>query len=199
MALRKNTIDMLDASIRVEYDTIMSRSESSRNRELRESFRLDRQNWDLFYQRFNNAIVNNGITLNWNQFKYTDVFTNLNLIDSIITSNDTGIYMFIVQSQDELYNLSKYVMYVGISGENNSKRPLKIRLKDYFRIEQVRKRSAVLRLLERYKENIHVAFFLANTTTQILKELEQALIGFFYPPANKDDFPIELQPSKKAF
>lgn len=190
---------MLDASIRVEYDTIMSRSESSRNRELRESFRLDRQNWDLFYQRFNNAIVNNGITLNWNQFKYTDVFTNLNLIDSIITSNDTGIYMFIVQSQDELYNLSKYVMYVGISGENNSKRPLKIRLKDYFRIEQVRKRSAVLRLLERYKENIHVAFFLANTTTQILKELEQALIGFFYPPANKDDFPIELQPSKKAF
>lgn len=199
MALHKKTVDMLDAHLSAEHVTFISADEYKRSRFFTEELRLDPVNWATYHGRFTSTLTTNGLTVTWNEFKYSDVIANRNLIDTQITSTETGVYMFIVQSNDDIYNFSRFVLYVGISGENNSNRPLKDRLKDYFRLEQVKKRDAVLRIIEKYKNNVRIAYFLANTTTAVLKEIEQALIGFFYPLANKDDFPVELQPSKKSF
>jgi hypothetical protein len=199
MALRKKTIDLLDAHITSENDGYIGGNEYSRNKVFTENFRLDSVNWETYHAAFSTTLTAHGITPVWDEFKYVDVFTQRDLIEKKITTNDTGIYLFIVKSQHQIYDYSRFVLYVGISGENGSGRPLKDRLQDYFRLTSISKRDAVLRMLEKYKNNVHIAYFLANVNYTILKELESALIGFFYPLANKDDFPIELQPSKKSF
>lgn len=199
MTLRKKTIDILDVHITAENDTYIKANEYTRSRTFSEHFRLDSVNWEKYYKDFDTTVTANKITLAWNEFKYSDVIATPNLIDKKITTNDTGIYLFVVKSQSAIHEYSKFVLYVGISGENGSGRPLRERLKDYFRLNQIKKRDAVLRMLEKYKNNVHVAFFLANVNYTILKEMETALIGYFYPLANKDDFPVELQPSKKSF
>lgn len=199
MALRKNTLDLLDAHITSENNTFIGGSEYIRNRTFTEGFRLDSVNWDTYHTLFNTLITSNGIVPVWDEFKYTDVISTPNLIDTKITTDDTGIYLFIVKSQFQIYEHSKFVLYVGIAGENGSSRPLKERLNDYFRLKQVLKRDAIIRMLEKYKNNVHIAYFTTSVSTTILKQIEKALIGFFYPLANKDDFPVELAPSTKSF
>ncbi|OYZ01875.1 MAG: hypothetical protein B7Y37_04575 [Sphingobacteriia bacterium 28-36-52] len=199
MALQKKTVDVLDAHITSQNKGFIKNDEYARNRIFKEEFILDTVNWDKYYNDFDSTISSNNISLNWNEFKYTDVIATPALLDRIITSSETGIYLFVVKSHGQIYEYSKFVFYVGISGENGSGRPLRDRLKDYFRLEQIKKRNAVLRILEKYINNVHIAFFLTNVNYTVLKQIETSLIGYFYPLANKDDFPVELQPIKKSF
>lgn len=190
--MRKATFDLLDAEISKKYNEYIADYSEVRERFFTEKFWLDVPNWQKYFRDLST------FTFVWNEFKYTDINVS-NQLDTVINSNDTGIYMFIIKPENQIYGLPKFVMYIGLSGENNSSRPLKDRLKDYYKFSQVKKRDAVLRLLEKYYKNIYVAYALLNLSMSQLKQIETALIGFFYPQCNKDDFPVELQPIKKSF
>ncbi len=190
--MRTATLDILDKEISKEHLDWLVPDFDKRKRNYTESLLCDIINWEKYYNEIDKY------NLTWTEFKY-DSIRDLSEIDEIIKENHTGFYMFIVKPQKAIYDMPKNVFYIGMSGENDSKRPLKDRLKDYFRINEVKKRNAVIRLLHKYYPNVYVAYTLYNDNTKILKQIESSLIGFFYPLCNKDDFPIELKPDKKAF
>jgi len=186
------TLDVLDSYLLTEYHRWADPEIKFRIRNYTEKIVLDTPNWDKYYKE----IVPYGLV--WSEFKYDDIDT-LKKIDEKLLENTTGFYMFILKPNNPIYDMPKNVLYVGMSGENNSCRPLKDRLKDYFNINKIKKRDAVIRMLEKYYPNIYVAFTYCDQNTAILKQIESSLIGFFYPIVNKDDFPVELKPEKKAF
>jgi hypothetical protein len=186
------TLDILDRAISQEFQDYQQLNFEKRKRNYTEEIVMDIPNWDKYYQQIETY------NLNWAEFKY-DSIDDLTYIDKIINLEDTGFYMFIVKPNNCIYDMPKNVFYIGMSGENNSKRPLRERLKDYFRLDKVKKRNSVMRLLYKYYPNVYVAYSLYNAETNVLKQIESSLIGFFYPLCNKDDFPIELKQDKKAF
>lgn len=190
--MKTATLDILDREISEEHKEWLVPDFEKRKRNYSESLICDILNWEKYYNQIKPH------NLCWSEFKY-DSIKELSQIDSIIRENYTGFYMFIVKPNFAIYDMPKNVFYVGMSGENDSKRPLKERLKDYFRIKEVKKRNAVMRLLQKYYPNVYIAYSFYDGESNILKQIESSLIGFFYPLCNKDDFPIELKPDKKAF
>jgi hypothetical protein len=190
--MKTATLDILDKELSNKFQDWQDSNFEKRKRNYTESLVLDIPNWARYHQQIETY------NLNWAEFKY-DSIEDLSNIDKIINFDDTGFYMFIVKPNNCIYDMPKNVFYVGMSGENNSKRPLRERLKDYFRLDKVKKRDAVMRLLHKYYPNVYVAYSLYNAETTILRQIESSLIGFFYPLCNKDDFPIDLKQDKKAF
>lgn len=192
MGFRQKTFDLLDAGLSERYDKYMAAPIEMRERFFTEGFWLETYNWDKYYTELSTT------TFDWREFRYTDVTVD-NPLENVITSDATGIYMFVIRSHNSIFGMPKFVLYVGISGENDSKRPLKERLKDYYYIEKIKKRNGVLRLLQKYYKNVYVVYSLLNLSEIELRNIETSLLGFFYPKPNKDDFPVELRPLKKAF
>lgn len=192
MALKQKTFDVLDAGISEKYNTYLISPPEMRERFFTESFWLDAPNWETYHAQIA------AIDFNWQEFKYSEITVN-NQIENIIPTDETGIYMFFVKPTNQIYDMPKFVLYVGIAGENNQLRPVRERLKDYFNFNSVKKRDAVLRLLQKYYKNTYVAYSLLGVGTSELKRIETALLGYFYPRPNKDDFPLELKPIKKSF
>jgi hypothetical protein len=190
--MKKKTFDLLDATISIKYETHIAAPIEMRERFFSEKFWLDNPNWENYGKELES------ISFNWQEFKYTDVRVG-NQLEDIILSNDSGVYMFVVKPSIQIFDMPKFVLYVGIAGENNSNRPLKKRLEDYFKIESIKKRDAIIRMLEKYYRTTYIAYSCLNLSTVELKKIETSLIGFFYPICNKDDFPIDLKPIKKAF
>jgi hypothetical protein len=189
---KSRTLDVLDSYIIPEYNDWANIKFKIRKRNYTEGLLFDLINWDKYYKEIE------PYGLIWSEFKYNQI-QDLNEIDLIISDNKTGFYMFVVKPNNPIYDMPKNVFYIGMSGENNSRRPLKDRIKDYYEIERIKKRDAVVRMIEKYYPNIYVAYCLCDQNTSVLKEIESSLIGFFYPIVNKDDFPGDLKPEKKAF
>jgi hypothetical protein len=190
--MKTATLDVLDKEITQEFQDWQYPEFEKRKRNYTEDIVLDIPNWEKYYADIEQY------SLQWNEFKY-DSINNVAELDQIIRENHTGFYMFIVKPNNSIYDMPKNVFYVGMSGENNSNRPLKERLKDYYNLDKIKKRNAVIRLLHKYYPNVYIAYSLYNESTNILKQIESSLIGFFYPLCNKDDFPVELKNDKKAF
>lgn len=190
--MASKTLDVLDSYLHTEHNRWADPEIKIRIRNYTEEIVLDPINWNKYYSE----IVPFGLV--WTEFKYDEIDT-LNKIDEKLLESTTGFYMFVLKPNNPIYDMPKNVLYVGMSGENDSRRPLKDRLKDYFDIQKIKKRSAVIRMLEKYYPNIYVAFTYCDQSTAVLKQIESSLIGFFYPIVNKDDFPGELKPEKKAF
>ncbi|GHT34353.1 hypothetical protein FACS189434_10370 [Bacteroidia bacterium] len=190
--MKTATLDILDKEISQQFQSWQDSDFEKRKRNYMENIVLDIPNWKKYHSDIEQY------NLQWNEFKY-DSITDLVELDQIIKECHTGFYMFIVKPQNAIYDMPKNVFYVGMSGENNSNRPLKERLKDYFHLDKIKKRNAVIRLLQKYYPNVYIAYSLYDANTNILKQIETSLIGFFYPLCNKDDFPIELKGDKKAF
>jgi hypothetical protein len=192
MPFQQKTLDLLDVGLSGKYNMYKAAPDEMRLRFFTESFWLESTNWEKYHKAISS------INFNWQEFKYTEV-TRARPIEDIINSQATGIYMFIVKADDLIYGMPKFVLYIGIAGENNSGRPVQERLKDYFYIEKVKKRNAVLRLLQKYYKQTYIAYSLLNVSTKELKRIETALLGYFYPIPNKEDFPIDIMPLKLAF
>jgi hypothetical protein len=190
--MKTATFDILDKNLSEEYQTWALPNFEKRKRLYEETFLCDIINWENYYKQIE------PYNLMWKEFKY-DSIEDLAQIDQIIGDDCTGFYMLVVKPKNAVYEMPKNVFYVGMSGEKNSNRPLKERLKDYFNLNKIKKRNAVMRLLHKYYPNVYIAYSLYNNSTDILKQIESSLIGFFYPLCNKDDFPIELKEDKKAF
>jgi len=190
--MKTATLDVLDKALSQEFHEWQLQDFERRKRNYTESIVMDIPNWNRHYLEIE------AYNLQWNEFKY-DTIDNLVAIDEIINSEETGFYMFIVKPNECIYDMPKNVFYIGMSGDNNSGRSLKDRLKDYFYLNKIKKRDKVQRLLHKYYPNVYVAYSLHNAGTNILKQIESSLIGFFYPLCNINDFPIELKQDKKAF
>jgi hypothetical protein len=190
--MKTATLDILDKELSQEFHAWQPSDFEKRKRNYTENITMDIPNWKQYYSEIE------PYKLQWKEFKY-DRINDLDEIDQIINSTETGFYMFIVKPNETIYDMPKNVFYVGMSGENNSNRPLKERLKDYFKLDKIKKRNTIIRLLYKYHPNVYIAYSLYNGSTTVLKQIESSLIGFFYPLCNKDDFPIELKEDKKAF
>ena len=189
--IKNSTFDLLDASYTTEVVDYLALDDKLRYKNSEETFILDPNYWEKYYQ----LIASFNCTFNWHEFK----FDSRPDLDTLILSNDIGLYMFIIKPLGRICDLPKYVIYVGISGEKGSNRPLKERLNDYLNFNVIKKRKKLHRLLSKYYGEAYVSYTTVNITWQQLEQLENALHGFFVPIANDRDFPVEIKNIKKAF
>jgi len=191
--MRFATLDVLDQNLSRDYNDNINLKSEHKFKFYKEELLLDPQNWDHYHNLLSSY------NFKWTEFKYNDITSGRIDISNVINQNHTGVYLFIVKGNQLIYDLPRFVLYVGIAGENDSARSLKDRLSDYFRIEQIKKRGKVHTLLKKYYNNVYIAFSYMQKPAQELKDIEKYLHGFFYPIYCDRDFPAELKQLKKAF
>jgi hypothetical protein len=187
----KETFDILDNYFKEEVNKHANLDDMDRWDTTMVPFHLDPTYWNLYYERVKH------FTFTWKEFKYSD----LPDLTKLIPTDDIGIYMFIVRSSFLIYGLPQFLLYIGIAGEKESERPLRERLNDYFNLNSIKKRNKFHRLIKRYYLNTYVAFSIIDkniVSSFQLEQLEKDLHGFFIPPANERDFPVEIKPIIKA-
>ncbi len=185
------TFDLLDKELTRKAKSFLAMEDEYRWDSSEVPFHLDPSYWDEFYSKINVHLSK----FNWSEFKYSK-YQNLN---SVIATNDIGIYLFVVRPDNMILSLPQYVMYVGISGEKGSNRPLKDRLGDYFNIGNIRKRKKLHSMLNKYYNNTWVVYTTINKITSTeLEQLEKDFHGFFIPPAAERDFPVKMKSIIKA-
>lgn len=189
--IKDSTFDLLDASYTSHVVDYLSLQDEYRYQNSEETFILDPNYWEKYYRIINAT----GCAFNWQEFKF-DSRPDLN---AIIPSNDIGIYMFVIKPVNRINDLPKFVIYIGISGESGSNRPLKERLADYLNYNIIKKRGKIHRLIKKYYGETYVSFSTVNVTWQVLEEIEEALHGFFVPIGNTRDFPVDIKLIKKSF
>lgn len=150
---------------------------------------IDPNYWETYYPLISS------LSFNWKTIKYSSRPD----LSKEIDNDDPGIYIFYIQPNNTILGMPKFVIYVGISNENDSNRPLRTRLGDYFLVSKIKKRTALHRLLVKYYEYTYISFSTIKLNTTKIKELETHAIGFFYPLSNKDDFPVDISGPRKAF
>jgi hypothetical protein len=139
------TIDILDASIPDEFDIWQGKTDIERWPHYKEPFMTDPVLWKR------HEPPDWAFNLTWHEFRYADVKTTHD-INSIIKTTLPGIYIFYIRPERRFLHFPQYALYVGISNENDSRRPLRDRLKDYLpvRVERKKKRLNIDRLLRLY-------------------------------------------------
>lgn len=186
----KRTLDLLDAHFTAERQEYEAMKANPKFIYSSEEFIINPSYWDKYYDKLKH------ITFNWNEVKYDSKPD----VTRLITTDDPGVYMFYIRPNNCIWDLPKFVLYIGISGATASLNPLKNRLSNYFNHNVVRKRDALHRLLGKYYNHTYVVYSLLPgfNSSQIL-DLEKNLIGYYYPIANVEDFPVEIQGPRKAF
>lgn len=191
----KPTLDILDA-ILPEYEKYQTIEPLLvRDNEYTSNFYLNNQKWEKHYKEVSK------VHFDWKEIKYSDVVNKKVEINKEIPDKQ-GIYLFIVKPQQTIFDVPKYVFYVGIAGANTSSRTLQKRLRDYFAESHLKKRDAVRILIYKYFNNVYIAYSPILTRRPLkLEQIETSLIGFFgtHILANRDDIPVELKPQAKAF
>jgi len=148
-----------------------------------------------WWEEYGNEL--NGIPFNWQKIKYTELRKELNGDPSL--GNGTGVYLFVIEPSFKLVSLPGFVFYVGIAGENDSKRHLRVRLKEYIQYSNIKKRDKVITALELYHKETYVYFSKLNVTTKKLSEIESWLHGFYMPWANERDYPAKIKKARKSW
>lgn len=188
--ITQQTFDILDNYFKQEVAIHRNLRDMDRWDTTKVEFHLDPIYWDEYHKRISKY------TFAWKELKYSEYID----FNTVIPTDEAGIYLFIVKSDNLICGLPQFVLYVGISGEGDSKRPLKERLNDYFNVHTIKKRSKLHRFLGKYYQNTYINYSLfdkAISSTEI-EDIEKSLHGFFIPPANDRDFPIEMKPIIKA-
>ena len=116
------TLDVLDKNLSRDYQNNINAIPQHRFAFYKEELMLDPNYWNSYYEQLNKY------NFNWTEFKYQDVVLGKININNIINQDHTGVYLFIVKGDQLIYDLPKFVLYVGIAGENDSARPLRKRL-----------------------------------------------------------------------
>ncbi|MDB5124833.1 MAG: hypothetical protein JWP94_2962 [Mucilaginibacter sp.] len=185
------TFDILDKELTRDVSSYLAITDDYRWKNSQIEFQLDPSYWNEFYAKLKKHLGK----FAWKEFKYS-VFPDL---DKTITTDDIGIYLFVIRPEQRILDLPQFIMYVGIAGEGGSNRPLKTRLSDYYNINNIRKRKKLHSMLKKYYNNTWVIYSLLPTITYVeLEQLEVDLHGFFIPPANERDFPVKIKNIIKA-
>lgn len=172
--IKQKTFDLLDASLREDNETYLHFKPEDRQALFsHKPYRIDPW-WSN--QKFLDL---KEFPFDWSApIKYSDWKD----FKTIIPTEDTGIYLFFVAPRELIYDLPKTVLYVGISGDRESKRPLRERLNDYYQISKIRKRSNIHKLLQLYYDNLYISYSLYSGDFRTLLNVETALTEFFSAP-----------------
>ncbi|SFQ07455.1 hypothetical protein [Parafilimonas terrae] len=182
------TLDLLDADIRKDVRRYNRMPFKDRHKIFSHEIRIDPYWCNKKFQQIP--------VLNWSaDFK----FSSHPDFQQIITTNDIGVYIMYVKPVNLLIDMPQYVMYVGISGENGSARPLRDRLMDYFYISKIKLRNNIHTMLQLYYDHVYIKYALFNGTYQSLEQLEEILHEFFYPKFGKRDFEPETKAAHSAW
>lgn len=186
--MRQATLDILDASLRADYTKNLKKPPNDHFQLYSRTITVSPKYWKKYHPK-------KALTWNWTKVRYRDLENHL----QGLTSASAGIYYFYVRPDSLLGELPQFVFYVGISGEHGSNRPLKTRLRDYLRLDTVKKRDAVHLTLQQFYPCVWVAYALPKVASSTLETLEKALHGYFQPWANDRDFPVEIKKARKAW
>lgn len=190
--MKRATFDVLDASIPDAYDTWQGYPDNVRFKNYLVQFQADPTYWTAFVPKGWEA------TLTWQEYRYRDLLDRAS-IDRQITSTDPGIYIFYIRPELIVHRFPSYPMYIGISNEKGTKRPLRDRLKDYLptNIAAIKKRENIAQMLQQYYGVLYVAYALAPKTSAQLRKFEERLHGYAYPSFSRRDFPKRIKSQQK--
>lgn len=118
------TFDLLDPSTPGSYANYQNDSDEKRWPHYRAEFCTD----PVLWKRHEPPAW--AFSMTWAEFKYADA-TNSAKLNQLITSNDPGLYVFYIKPHQLIHHFPQFALYVGISNEGDSQRPLRDRLKDY--------------------------------------------------------------------
>jgi hypothetical protein len=167
------TLDILDASIPDEFNKWQNHSDEVRFAHYQETIRTDPTHW----QR--HCPDEWAFNLTWVEFRYADVSDSASL-RRVINSESPGIYIFYIRPQRALNGFPRIALYVGISNEGDSQRPLRDRLVDYLpaRVANKPRREHIDRMLKLYYGVLWVSYALSQRPSKELEALEMKLHGF---------------------
>ncbi len=187
-------MDLLDPSIPGSYANYQNDIDEKRFPHYRQELSTDPVLWNRYEP------PPWAFDLNWSEFRYADA-TDTSKLNAIITSDDPGLYLFYIRPDKPVLNFPRFALYVGISNERESKRPLRERLKDYLpeKITRKKKRKQIDRMIRLYYGVLWVAYAHSNQPSKQLEKLEESLHGFIYPLYNRRDFPVAVKNQQKAF
>lgn len=183
------TLDILDAELRKDHDNYVNLPDHAHWATFRQETTVSPKFWQEFYPKVA------AHSYSWKHAKYTSLAHDLDAETSALP----GIYYFYVRPDQLIENMPQFVFYVGISGEGDSARPVRDRLRDYLNIEKIKKRESVHFNLQRYYPFAYVAYALLALSGSQLASLEEAFHGFFYPWGARRDFPAKIKASQKAW
>ncbi|MGD2085007.1 MAG: hypothetical protein PVH61_02375 [Candidatus Aminicenantes bacterium] len=181
------TLDLLDAELNRAFEENLAKDYLDRVKLLTNAIRIDPWWSEKKYDELQKYLP----FLNWKTLKYSPH----NDIDAKINSDSIGVYFFYVMPEHTILDKPQYVFYVGIS----SKRPLKDRLKDYYNINNIKKRSNIHNFLAWHYPYVYIAFSLFDSEKGDIEMLEKILIEYFQPFINMKDFQPETMEAKKAW
>jgi hypothetical protein len=188
------TFDPIDAPLREAYQYYQSLPDDVRADTYTHAFWLDPMNW----QR--HAPPDWIFSLEWRSFRYAELDDAAKL-RATVSERRAGVYIFSVAPGQLVAGFPQFALYVGISNEKNSNRPLRERLSDYSpkRISQIKKRKSVHKLLRLYFEHVWVHFAYVDRASDELTSAEKELHGYLAPPAAQREYPVDMKPYRRAF
>jgi hypothetical protein len=187
--MKQATLDILDSELRRDYQRYQSMNYDDKYKLFSHHIYID----PLKSQTYYTDIVNHN--LSWlGPIKYC----SLPNLDNIITEDKSGIYFFVVKPDLLILEMPQFVVYVGISGANQSFRPLRERLKDYFYFDKIKKRSNIHKMLQLYYENIYIYYAYFNNNVNV-SDIETALHEYFSPHFAKSAFDVETRNAVSAW
>ena len=191
--MKRATFDLLDASIPEAYDFWQGLPDASRFTSYFLQFQTDPTYWNAYVP------VGWETTLTWQEYRYKDLPDRAS-IDAQITATDPGIYIFYIRPEAIVHRFPSYPLYVGISNEKGTGRPLRERLKECLpsNISTIRKRENIDQMLQLFYGVLYVAYALtpAKSNTE-LRQFEERLHGYLYPRFSRRDFPKRIKSQQK--
>ena len=194
MPAKPVTFDPMDAPLWEAYQHYQALSDDVRASLYHHLFWADPKNWqrhtppDWIFR------------LDWRTYRYSDMDDSVKL-RTAVSEDRAGIYIFSASPERLIEDFPRFALYVGISNERNSRRPLRERLGDYLptSISQIRKRKSVHKLLRLYFQYVWVHFAYVDKPSKEITSAEEKLHGYLAPPAAERDYPVDMKPYKRAF
>ncbi len=182
------TLDLLDSELRKSTKRYKRMPFEDRHKLYVHEIRIDPYLSNKMYSKIK--------SLSWSQqFKYSEHPD----FEKLIKSNDIGVYIMYVRPNDLIMEMPQHVMYVGISGENGSARPLRKRLNDYFYFKKIKLRDNIHKMLQMYYEHVFIRYAFFKGSYQDLEYLEKYLHEYFYPRFGKRDFEPQTKAAQSAW
>jgi len=190
--MRQSTLDPLDSELRSASGRYSAALANDRQKFFSRTFQADPVEWQNREKYFSSQ------KFQWIEFRYRDVVSS-NDLDTRIPSDSPGLYIFSVRPDYLVAGFPHFALYSGISNDRDSNRPLRERLKDYFRLNTVKKRKNVHQMLQLYYPHIWVTCTLLKWSTRKLKELETNLHEYLGVPFATQAYSPESKSARNAW
>lgn len=184
------TLDLFDSELRNSTNHYIQMNNDDRLKLLKFDIRIDPIHSDKYFNKINNC-----------NLEFKDPIKLSEKPDLSQISDDLcGIYLFVVQPTNLILNMPKYVLYIGISGANNSNRSLKKRLSDYLNINTVSKRNNIHKMMQLFYDHLYIYYaYFGNDSNFSINDIEIAFHEYFSPHFAKAAFEVNTKKSNSAW